>query len=90
MKTKRMSDVFELPVNSTLFHAVERNQIKLDLPDASKHAAHAINHVDALADALAVMLDVSERLAVVADFDLALRPEYEKAKSALSAYWGEK
>jgi len=53
---KIMSDVFILPINSSLFEIsgyapVKSRSISNQL-EADEHAAHAINNVDALADAL--------------------------------------
>jgi hypothetical protein len=58
---KRMSEVFELPVNAGTFEVygyIPVNGVRLaDSLAADEHAAHAINHVDQLADALQNLLD---------------------------------
>jgi len=53
---KKMSEVFELPVSDMdlayLTSQAEDGSMTLAENNRCRHAAHAINHVDALADAL--------------------------------------
>ena len=95
---KRMSEVFELPVSVSLMgdeHAGEitkgdhphycledNNYWMLSDIEQTQHAAHAINHVDALADALDECLE---------DMELEGKQDdrvYRLAKAALAAYRG--
>jgi hypothetical protein len=88
---KRMNEVFELPINAGTFEVygyIPVNGVRLsDSLDADEHAAHAINNVDALADALEKCMPhmqyLSEISGVVADIN------YESI-AALKAYRGEK
>lgn len=74
---KRMSDVFELPVDHNKLEVYGCNHAAT-YSEAEIHAAHAINHVDALADALfAMLVDYSYENRIAAN-------------NALSAYRGEK
>jgi non-ribosomal peptide synthetase component E (peptide arylation enzyme) len=82
---KRMNEVFELPTRAALVHVVMGAQKQGVLPiTADEHAAHAINHVDALADALELMIDNNWKSAHERQCAQLV------AKSALSAYRGEK
>lgn len=86
---KRMSEVFKLPVEVNQVY-VSPNLIeygKMDdavIRDVLTYAAHAINHVDALADALTELVKSSSGFAV------AHSPEYKKAVETLAAFWGAK
>jgi hypothetical protein len=88
---KRMSEVFELPTSAALAHVVMGAQKQGVLPIiADEHTAHAINHVDALADAL-------EEATALLYFQYDLHygrgiddPVIKKLYSALKAYRGEK
>ena len=90
---KRMSEVFELPVDQKKLelYGYEAGEMQ-DVPYhvAEEHAAHAINHVDALADAL-------EEATALLYFQYDLHygrgiddPVIKKLYSALKAYRGEK
>ena len=97
---KRMNEVFGLPV-------FEKNLMRIaDSTTLEDDAAiiHAINHVDALADALAFMLSEAKdgarhvwegenrgafRFEDSADY-AAFKKEYSKQIAALAAYRGEK
>ena len=61
---KRMSEVFELPVDQKKLelYGYEAGEMQ-DVPYhvAEEHAAHAINHADQLADALQNLLDAVGR-----------------------------
>jgi hypothetical protein len=62
---KRMSGVFELPVSSNdgnhLYETGSRWHVSQFYgAEKAQHAAHAINHVDALADALDALLSMLE------------------------------
>jgi len=76
---KRMSDVFELPITATnLIHVANETALEDD-----KAIIHAINHFDALADAL-------ESLTSDIESNNNPRYSYECAIAALAAYRGEK
>jgi hypothetical protein len=77
---KRMSEVFELPV--VLTTAQESIGATSNKVERVNLAAHAINHVDALADALE---------ALTSDIESNNNPRYtyECAIAALAAYRGE-
>lgn len=93
---KRMSEVFRLPLNAPIpeddcvFNSKGSFISEFKSRAEAEHAAHAINHVDALADALESMMNEawlqSELLAD--EFDKI--PAVKKAKAALKAYRGEK
>lgn len=75
---KRMSEVFELPVSDLdVFYSIH------SVTDAETHAAYAINHVDALADALEMMIDM------YCEGNLPNKATLD-ACSALAAYRGDK
>lgn len=88
---KRMSEVFELPVKKgdgftyrILYSGQGLPLATFCFEDDSQHAAHAINHADALADALEVMVQNNWSTAPV-------RREAQKiAEEALAAYRGDK
>ncbi len=77
---KRMNEIFDLPVtDKNLTHVANYTSLEDDAA-----IIHAINHVDALADALEFMIANNW----CSSFN---RKEAErKAKAALSAYRGEK
>lgn len=92
---KRMDEVFELPVA-----AGERDHDEDDIFQAggngvwcatfcsdyqAKAAAHAINHVDSLADALEDLMDWNVKNVLVDE-----HPAYDRAAKALAAYRGDK
>ena len=87
---KRMSEVFELPVDQKKLelYGYEAGEMQ-DVPYhvAEEHAAHAINHVDALADALEFLLNLprgsSGRIIIE-------KSEETAALDALKAYRGVK
>lgn len=108
---KRMSDVFKLPVSVSLMgdkHAGEitkgdhphycledNNYWMLSDIEQTQHAAHAINHVDALADALGDIVFDYFATINLSNVDMAtLNPELHKkitvATDALAAYRGDK
>jgi hypothetical protein len=81
---KKMSEIFELPVSGKIRVYVTAVIEDADVADAEKAAAHAINHVDALADALELMVQHNWHPA-------QFRREAESvAAKALAAYRGEK
>ncbi len=96
----KMSDVFKLPVSPSLMGDDHIEQLTdcgdahYCLEDSAywmasdlehiEHAAHAINHADALADALADLIEQSTNYA--ANF----KSEYYSAIDALEAYRGVK
>jgi len=83
---KRMSEVFELPIDTGAAFAYGFNAIesahKIGRCSSAQHAAHSINHIDALADALD---------ALTSDIESNNNPRYsfECAVAALAAYRGE-
>ena len=83
---KRMSDVFELPIDTSAAFAYGYATIKdaaiIGQYPAAQHAAHAINHVDALADALELMLGRFGKFNHTSELII-------RAEQALSAYRGE-
>lgn len=86
---KRMSEVFKLPVKTgdgfgcCLLYSEDAPIASFNYEDYSSYAAHAINHVDALADALEAMIDMycAGNLPNKATLD---------ASSALASYRGDK
>lgn len=88
---KRMNEVFELPVNHEVFavdgHTAKNGEGLTARLEADLYAAHAINHADALADALEFLLSLprgsSGRIIIE-------NSEETAARSALNAYRGEK
>ena len=102
---KRMNEVFDLPVISELncgepfladsdFYLASFDE-ELSYVDGkglerATHAAHAINHVDALADALKDVLEMAWILSEDDKAEFNQRKPVIKAKSALAAYRGEK
>jgi hypothetical protein len=86
---KKMSEVFELPL-SQLPEADDQIQdangdwtLIVRLPWRTDYAIKAINHVDAMADALESCADLLSRI----NFESA--DEYQAAKAALAAYRGD-
>ena len=82
---KRMSEVFELPVSDVeleIYGCFYREGVQM--ADGEKAAAHAINHVDALADALEDLMRWH-----VENVNVIHHPAYDYAHSALKAYRGE-
>lgn len=82
---KRMSEVFELPLS---YVDVAEFTVNLTV-DEVFHVRAAINHVDALADALAACADIlgeMEATENVSDTERA----YCRAIEALAAYRGDK
>lgn len=83
---KRMSEIFSLPVEPKDVWGTWDRENKPSF-ELDSHAAHAINHVDALADALAAFVDFkSDGVSSVCDDDEL----WVKAESALKAYRGER
>jgi hypothetical protein len=75
---KRMSEVFELPItDDNLGYVIDRTTYEEDLL-----IINAINHVDALADALELLLSDKAMIHVGNDKHL-------QAKAALASYRGE-
>ena len=89
---KRVNEVFELPLESREHFTGEGDIYKesgefcaaFETVEQAQHAARAINHADALADALEALINSSENYA--ANF----KSEYFDAIDALAAYRGEK
>lgn len=89
---KRMSEVFELPVKKgdgfscgILYSGQGLPLATFCFEDDAQHAAHAINHVDALADALEMLMDWN-----VKNVTIEHHPIYDIAHSTLAAYRGGK
>ena len=79
---KRMNELFKLPINGhDLREAIIQTSYKEDTT-----IAHAINNVDALADALDALLASSIRMAGSSEFYQA----QDDAQAALNAYRGAK
>lgn len=79
---KKMSEVFEFPVNVKDLEIYGKATGLSSFEECEVHAAHAINHVDALVEALEAILDSYE--------SQQLRDSLlDNAKAALAAYRGE-
>jgi hypothetical protein len=91
---KRMSEVFELPINAGTFEVygyIPVDGVRLaDSLAADEHAAHAINHVDALNDALQNLMNMLGGAPKDCGHEFHCVCPYEKAAAALKAYRGEK
>lgn len=99
---KRMSEVFELPLSNSHEFIYEAGKefdycmASFDEYDQAKSAAAAINHVDALADALESLTSDYTSYKAINDIDLtddhsfALEVKMNAAIAALAAYRGEK
>jgi len=83
---KKLSDVFELPLPlgemDCMLDVFIHSDVDTDESVVAMHAAHAINHVDKLADALELLLSDKAMIHVGNDKHL-------QAKAALAAYRGE-
>lgn len=79
---KKMSEVFELPINHEFLEVYGPERAGVPYAEAEKHAAHAINHVDALADALESCAELLSRI----NFESS--DEYQAAKAVLATYRG--
>lgn len=87
---KRMDEVFELPVSlavNYLFDAEDNDVARFESCHQSKAAAHAINHVDALADALEMLLKELDSTYIGS---ANLSDRIHDADAALAAYRGDK
>jgi len=90
---KRMDEVFRLPIDANkraydddAFFWFEENSAwcaTFGDDEQAKSAAHAINHVDELADALEMMINFTSSFGSHSD-------SIRAAKKALAAYRGEK
>lgn len=96
---KKMSDVFELPlvvefVGGTDFHVKNKSRqspaIYSNSADEAFSAARAINHVDSLANALAVIIERFWYESEDLPSEFESRTEVQSARDALAAYRGEK
>lgn len=102
---KRMSEVFELPVSTgnvlndadAIYHANGKGEwcATFHTDEQAEASAHAINHVDALADALGDIVFDYFATINLSNVDMAaLNPELHKkmtaATEALAAYRGGK
>lgn len=88
---KRMSEVFKLPVDCSMFEVSGYQPVKArtvgNSCEADDYAAHAINNIDALADALESALPTLKYNRSISDSADKL---YLDALSALTAYRGAK
>lgn len=91
---KRMSEVFQLPVKKgdgfscrILYSGQGLPLATFCFEDDSQHAAHAINHVDALADALSALIKLVDDKE---DADMFRNSAYKESVQALAAYRGDK
>ncbi len=83
---KRMNEVFDLPVTAkSLTHVANYTSLEDDAA-----IIHAINHVDALADALKDVLEMAWILSEDGKAEFNQRTPVVKAKAALAAYRGGK
>ena len=84
---KRMNEVFELPLPlgemDCMLDVFIHSDVDTDESVVALHAAHAINNVDALADALDALIKAVECNEI-------LNSDFDGAMSALKAYRGEK
>lgn len=93
---KKMSEVFELPINHEYLEVYGPERAGITYAEAEKHAAHAINHVDALAEALEAIVSDYNQYRAVNGIDLTddhcakLDVKMATAEAALAAYRGEK
>lgn len=92
---KRMSEVLNIRVVKNAFYDASNDSWICAFVDEEKaqRAAHAINHVDALADALEIMLsDNSTMSKWLSDnyWDAEDSENFKQAKKALAAYRGDK
>ena len=83
---KKMSDFFELPVNHECLEIYGPVRAGIPYAEAEKRAAHAINHADALAEALDLLI---QECGKVYSNSSALGDAELKAKIALANYRGE-
>lgn len=79
---KKMSEVFELPLTGA---SLEFHLQNTEFCTEQDHAAHAINHVDALAHSVWAMIEVFGY-----NDQGTARDCLDVAKKALAAYRGEK
>lgn len=79
---KQMSDVFELPVIKP--NVLQRIGMSEKEIDRMIYAAHAINHVDALAEVLEDLMEWH-----VKNVHVLHHPTFDRASKALAAYRGE-
>ena len=91
---KRMNEVFELPLPlgemDCMLDVFIHSDVDTDESVVALHAAHAINHVDALADALDGALKMLTAIANDGSFSDAEKYGIAWMASALKAYRGEK
>lgn len=102
---KRMSDVFELPLageenqgepflaDSTCYFASFDDALTFEDGkglERAQHSAHAINHIDALADALENLLDELAGESIHNYFKEETCKAHSAGIAALKAYRGEK
>lgn len=98
---KKMSEVFELPIKTptwsvdNVLDASGKSVASFKRGDYAESAAHAINHADALADALESIVSDYNQYRAVNGIDLTndhcakLDVKMAAAEAALAAYRGE-
>ena len=84
---KRMNEVFELPVTGRDMRNLIKEETTYEDDDS---IAHAINHVDALNDALQNLMNMLGGASKDCGHEFHCVCPYEKAAAALKAYRGEK
>lgn len=87
---KRMSEVFKLPVKSYAFGSVYVDSLVSEsvlFPDVRMCIAHAVNNVDALADALVALIKLVDDKE---DGDMFRNSAYKESVQVLAAYRGYK
>lgn len=87
---KKMSEVFDdMPMHingiTCMMDIYQQSNPDETHQVVAKHAAHAINHVDVLADALEDLMEWH-----VKHVNVIHHPVYDRASKALKAYRGEK
>lgn len=95
---KRMSEVFELPVGGRMFdkdaiYGADGNGewvATFETDEQAELAAHAINHADALVDALESVVEMAWLISDDLADEFSARPEIVAAQKALAAYRGDK
>ncbi len=84
---KRMSDVFDLPLEAAgdwLIEKTDNRCAEFDLETEAQYAAHAINHADKLADALDKLLSMLEVEGRQGD------EIFKECEKVSNTYWGIK
>lgn len=85
---RRMNEVFALPITGENLSGT----IRSGMTDTNEESAiaHAINHVDSLADALESMIMLAWLISEDLESEFNQRTSVIKAKAALAAYRGDR